>query len=150
LVASARARADGNGPLDGKESDKRPAVGFSSLVLGMEGTDDVGVTNQELRVDFLEALRVAGFNSVGAEGVAFGRDRTDHVDYVLGGVVRELAFQRFPNYLNCRIGIQWELLDVARDKVVYSVMSRHGELYWGFDQVKGLGKALVMRTFASL
>src|SRR5438874_4218354 len=67
-----------------------PAIGFSTLILRIEGQDEIGIAGQDFRVVILEALRKAGFHAVGAENLVFGKDRANQADYVLGGTVREL------------------------------------------------------------
>jgi S1-C subfamily serine protease len=97
------------------------------LILRIEGQDEIGIAGQDFRVVILEALRKAGFHAVGAENLVFGKDRANQADYVLGGTVRELECRHREPLVSCRIGVEWQLLDVRRDAVVYTTVARAAE-----------------------
>jgi S1-C subfamily serine protease len=103
------------------------AVGFSNLIVRIEGDDEIGIADQDFRVVILEALRKAGFRAVGAENLVFNKDRANQADYVLGGTVRELECRKKDPVVSCRVGVEWQLLDVRRDAVVYTTLARAAE-----------------------
>ena len=72
------------------EKGAAPAIGFSNLLVRIEGQDEIAFAGNDFRVLILEALRKAGFRAVGAENLVFGQDRSNQADYVLGGTVKEL------------------------------------------------------------
>jgi len=110
------------------------SIGFSNLVFRLAGADEIGVADQDFRVHILEDLRGRGLNAVGAENLVFGSDHGGAADLVLGGTVTELTCQGGNAYRNvsCRMGIEWQVLDVASDVVIYKVLSR-GRVLDGLD-----------------
>ncbi len=100
------------------------AVGFSKLVVRIEGRDEIGIASADYHVRLIERMRTRGLHAVGAENLVFGKDDTQRADFLVGGTVRELACKDARTTVTCRIGVEWQLLDVARDVVVYSVLSR--------------------------
>jgi S1-C subfamily serine protease len=127
-----------------------PRLGFSNLVVRIQGDDFIGLAPDTHRVDILEALRAAQFNVVGAENIVFGEDRSRLADLLLGGTVRELECGYLKRELNCRIGIEWLVLDVETHQVVYSVLSRYGEFIPRGTQAGAAGRALVLGALRSL
>jgi S1-C subfamily serine protease len=69
-------------------------------------------------------MRAKGFVAVGAENLVFGKDETRRADYLVGGTVREAVCRGSTYSMSCRIGVEWQVLDVAQDQVVYTVTSR--------------------------
>jgi hypothetical protein len=131
------------GALAEAADESRARVGFSTLVTRLN-TDEIGIAKEEFRVHILEALRDAGFNAVGAESLVFNKDEGDRADFVLGGTVRELACRDVERQTNCRIGIDWELLDRARDEVVYQVRSRNAAFDVDLKASAAIGRRLVL------
>lgn len=109
-------------------ADARVRIGFSNLVMRLD-SDEIGFAKAEYRVQILQALRAAGYNAVGAESLVFNRDEGEQADVVLGGTVRELECKAVGAETNCRVGIEWELLDRERDTVVYRLLARHAEVH---------------------
>jgi serine protease Do len=137
--ASRAARADGTRLGEAG----RPAIGFSNLVVRLDNDPDIGIAGDELRIHILEALRGAGYNAVGAESLVFGKDHAERADFLLGGTVRDLkCFET--DVLRCRIGVEWQLLDVRRDAIVYTVTTRHLTVGGSRREPKVLAKALVV------
>lgn len=108
------------------EDARRVPLGFSKMLVRIQGTEEIGLTGPEMRVSILEYLRSRGFNAVGAENLVFDQDAGRRARFVIGGTVRELACHAAESSRsNCRIGVEWQLLDADRDVVVYSVLTRH-------------------------
>jgi S1-C subfamily serine protease len=127
------------------------AIGFSNLVFRLTGRDEVGIADQDFRVHVLEYLRKRGVNAVGAENLVFGSDRGSSADLMLGGTVMELeCLNASYGNLSCRIGIEWQVLDVARDAVIYKVITRGRVLDSPKEPTATLGKRLVVATLDSL
>jgi S1-C subfamily serine protease len=53
----------------------------------------------------------------------FAKDDARSAEYLVGGTLKEVACHTGAK-VSCRIGVEWQLLDVTRDAVVYTVMSR--------------------------
>jgi S1-C subfamily serine protease len=99
-------------------------VGISKLLVRLDTWDSIGIAGVDEHVRLIERLRAKGFSGVGAENLVFGKDDTRRAQYLIGGTVRELACVQRGRTLGCRVGVEWQVLDVTRDQVVYSVMSR--------------------------
>jgi len=119
----------------------QPAVGFSNLVIRVDNDPSIAIASEEARVHILEALRQSGLNAVGAESLVFGKDHAERADFLLGGTVRELRCFA-SDQMRCVIGIEWQLLDVKRDGIVYSVLSRYMTIGGGPPKI--VGNALVI------
>jgi serine protease Do len=132
-----------------KLQDAKVRVGFSNLVARLD-KDEIGFAKAEYRVHILEALRGAGFNAVGAESLVFEKDEGQRAEYVLGGTVRELACQYVGRHDNCRVGIEWELLDRERDVVVYRAVSRYMERAVDLAGPALAGRKLTLGALADL
>jgi len=128
------------------------SIGFSNLVFRLAGRDEVGIADQDFRVHILEDLRRRGINAVGAENLVFGSDRGAQADLMLGGTVTELECRGGSDYGNvsCRMGIEWQVLDVGRDEVVYKLLSRGLVLEFPKEPAATLGKRLVVANLESL
>jgi S1-C subfamily serine protease len=98
-------------------------LGFSRLVVRLDGSDEIGIA-ADFHVRLIEHMRARGFDAVGAENLVFGKDESGRAKYVVGGTVKEVACMTKGLRVRCRVGVEWQLLDVARDEVVYSVMTR--------------------------
>ncbi len=103
----------------------RVPIGFSNLVLRIDGEDEIGVARDDHRVQLLERMRERGFHAVGAENLVFSQDESHRAAFQVGGTVREVECRDFIGGLRCRIAVEWQLRDVARDAVVYRVLTRH-------------------------
>jgi S1-C subfamily serine protease len=99
-------------------------IGFSKLLLRIDGKDEIGIGSAADNVRILERMRSKGFHAVGAENLVFGKDKSNDAEFVVGGTVRELVCDWAAGRRGCRVGIEWQVLDVERDEVVYSVLSR--------------------------
>jgi serine protease Do len=128
------------------------ALGFSNLVFRPAGGDQVGLAGEDFRVHILEDLRGRGVNAVGAENLVFGSDHGAQAEMMLGGTVTELQCQpgSVSSNVSCRMGIEWQVLDVASDTVVYKVLSRARVLDAPKDPVVTLGKRMVVANLESL
>jgi hypothetical protein len=133
------------------ESPSQRSIGFSNLVFRISGDDDIGIAQGEFRVHILEELRKQGLGAVGAESLVFGKDRGDEADLLLGGTVRELQCTEVPKKgAACRLGIEWELLDVRRDLVVYSALTRFAVHRFNLEKPAGVPTQLVLGALRSL
>ena len=127
----------------------RSTIGFSNLVARLDN-DEIGVAKAEVKVHILETLREAGFAAVGAESLVFDRDDSNRADFLLGGTVREVYCLTVSAQTNCRIGIDWEVLDRGRDEVVYRVRARHVESAVDRKDSAVVGRKLVLGALRSL
>jgi serine protease Do len=118
-------------------------LGFSRLLVRLDDSDPVGIGSAEFRVRMLERMRAQGFAAVGAEDLVFGKDDTNRAAYVVGGTVKELACRRTSVDWSCRIGVDWEVLDVARDQVVYKVTARAAVVRQGLQYREQMAGMLV-------
>jgi S1-C subfamily serine protease len=132
------------------DAQAQRALGFSNLVLRVESAAEIGVAPAEFRVMILEALRQAGFNAVGAESLVFGKDSSKRADLLLGGTIREFECLNKYDRSSCRIGIEWQVLDVVSDAIVYTVLSRSAELDVPSGNSKAMVKNLVLGALKSL
>ena len=128
------------------------SIGFSNLVFRLAGRDEVGIADQDFRVHILEDLRARGINAVGAENLVFGNDRGAQADLMLGGTVKELECRSGADYgnISCSMGVEWQVLDVGRDTVVYKLLTRARVLEHPKEPTATLGKHLVAANLESL
>ena len=99
----------------------------------------------------LDRLRSLGIHAVGGEDDVFSRNGTRAPELLLGGVVREFECEPWGNRLNCRIGLQWQLLDVRTERVLYETTVRVVE--YGIQtrtQSADVGRALLGKGLQSL
>jgi serine protease Do len=134
-------------PLEAR-GETRP-IGFANLVFRLEN-DRIGIASGDFGVYVVETLRGAGVSAVGAENLVFNKDDSSRAELLLGGTVRELDCLEKSTTLSCRVGIQWQVLDVGGDRVVYEVLARHVEYDVPKDSIKVLGKRLVVGAVGSL
>jgi S1-C subfamily serine protease len=127
------------------------AIGFSKLVIRIDGNDEIGIAKGDFHVRLIEQMRTSGFNAVGAENLVFGKDESSRAEYLVGGTVREVACQSNAAYTtSCRVGVEWQLLDVARDEVVYSVMTRAAIVDVATSRVETIAGRLLDEAMSSL
>jgi S1-C subfamily serine protease len=129
---------------------KSKQIGFSNLVFRLDD-DRIGIATENYRVYILEELRSAGLAAVGAENLVFGRDEAAKAELLLGGTVMDLECRENKPNINCRIGIEWQLLDANREVVVYKALTRSAQ--YGINEKKkpaGLAKRLVIGALHSL
>ena len=98
-------------------------------------------------------------DALGAENLVFGKDKSDEARFILGGTIRHLecagglllgANSRLSASADCRIAIEWELLDRRSDSVVYKVKTRAVERKIRQNtKVKGM-KSLFLKATRSL
>jgi S1-C subfamily serine protease len=146
LLRPARAAADpapASPAAEGSHGIPNSAVSFSNLVVRLDGRDEIGVAGADYRVRVLERMRSQGFNAVGAENLVFGRDDSKRAEYLVGGTVREVSCQKWPAKMSCRIGVEWQVLDVPDDTVVYKVMSRAAVTYLDLTQKDHMAAMLI-------
>lgn len=141
-------------PLSAKASPEasapKAALGVSNLILHLDGDDDIGMAGGDLRVLLLERLRDRGFNAVGAENLVFDKDESHRASYRLGGTVRELSCTKNSVALRCRVGVEWQLLDVAQDTIIYKALTRHAVLDTPIEERKKLPAKLLLGSLDSL
>jgi len=127
------------------------SIGVSNLVFQIEGDDAIGVAKGDFRVHILEELRSLGFAAVGVEKLALGKDHGDAAEVLLGGTVRELECREVPQKGGaCRLAIDWELLDVRLDAVVYRALTRAAVHHLNFEQPSGAAWHLMQAAVRSL
>jgi S1-C subfamily serine protease len=90
----------------------------------LDGNDQIGIASADFHIRLIERMRTDGFQAVGAENLVFDKDESRRAQFLLGGTVREVACNETWRSLNCRMGVEWQLLDVATEAVVYKVTSR--------------------------
>lgn len=129
--------------------EKLRPIGFSSLIVRLD-EDRIGIAGGDYRVHILEALREANLNAVGAENLMFAKDEGDKAELLLGGTLRELECLEKGSTLSCRTAIEWHVLDVYRDEVVYKVLTRHVEYGRDKGRLGVLAKRLVVGALQSL
>lgn len=134
----------------GEVAVPKVAVGFSRLIVRLEGKDDIGIAGPDFRVRLLERMRADGFDAVGAENLVFGKDESRRAQFVVGGTVREVACRNKFDSVSCRVGVEWQVLDVARDAVVYTVMSRVALINVPQDEKGQLAGRLLDRSIDAL
>lgn len=141
-----------SGSLHAQSGSTQRAVGFSNLVFRPAGGDEVGIANEDFRIHILEHLRSRGLKAVGAENLVFGADRGGQAELVLGGTVTELECVQAPSYdrVSCRMGVEWQVLDVRADSVVYKVLSRGRVEDMPKEPVVTVGKRLIVATLDAL
>ncbi len=141
------------------DKEKTHGITIAELVFRIDDSADIGVAKDGIKLDILEELRNYGHNALGAENLVFGKDKSEQARFVLGGTVRELecagrllqaGFVGHTTAADCRIAIEWELLDRRSDSVVYKVKTRAIERgIQREDKVKGI-KALFLKATRSL
>ncbi len=129
---------------------KGRAIGFSNLVLRIDADDSLGIDDGKYRVYILEELRKNGFNAVGAENVVFGKDKAEAAELVLGGTVNELECRDVNSLRSCRIGVEWQLLEVATDTVVYKKQARRAVLDVAEKDLAMLPRRLIFGALRSM
>jgi S1-C subfamily serine protease len=134
---------------EARAEEKGAAVGFSNLVFRFDGQEVIAIATEEVRIHILESLRSMGFNAVGAENLALGKDHSSEAQFVLGGTALEFACKDARDGTHCRIGIEWQLLDVRTDSVVYRALTRH-VVYSVAGMTPALGRELIVGALKSL
>jgi S1-C subfamily serine protease len=155
LATASSASAQTTPATDGG-SDAAPArgpktvpIGFSRLIVRIDGQDELGMGSLDEHVRLIERMRARGFMAVGAENLVFGKDDSQRAQFLVGGTVRELACHNGRG-LACRIGVVWQVLDVAHDRVVYSVLSRAAVLHLPYGQKDRMAGMLLDRAMDRL
>jgi S1-C subfamily serine protease len=145
--SGSRAGAQERAPIRVKASEMEPMT-FARIVLRVRSTGEIAFSGEELRVEILEALRRQGYPALGAESLVFDRDKADQAKIILGATVTELDCM-IPAYgvHRCLLGVQWEVLDRASDRVIYRVVTR--SVRQG-EPGPGLGAQLIWGNFGSL
>ncbi|MBI5536313.1 MAG: trypsin-like peptidase domain-containing protein [Deltaproteobacteria bacterium] len=135
-------------PIQAKR-DELSSITFARLVLRLPGADEIKVAGDELRVQFLEALRANGYPALGMESIVFEQDNSNSARFALGGTANELVCAPIvpAPWRRCRLGVHWELMDRSSKNVVYRVSTRH--LANAFTPEE-MGKQLVWGVFYSL
>lgn len=100
-------------------------ITFSRIVVRFPDTPEISISGEDLRVRVLEELRRLGYPALGAESLVFGKDETDRARMVLGGTATELECKPGrAGARTCQLGVVWELLDRASDRIVYRLLTR--------------------------
>lgn len=135
-----------------KTEGELPTVTFSNLLYRLDGSsEDFGFFKDDMRVLMNETLRHEGFRGVGAESLVFQRDDSSQADFALGGTMRELDCKHEgAKHDCCRVGIDWELLDIVRDEVVYKHRSRYGECHLSALDAVTVGRRLAIGSLRAL
>ena len=115
LAVSASARAE---PLE------QVPLGLARITERTTRDTPMHFEQKAYRSFILDRLRSLGIRAVGGEDDVFGRNGTRAPELLLGGVVREFECEPWGNRLNCRIGLQWQLLDVRTDRMLYETTVR--------------------------
>ncbi len=90
----------------------------------LDARDEVGLAGADYKIHLIERLRERGFGAVGAENLVFDKDESRRAEFRVGGIVRALDCRDTRAGINCGLAVEWQLLDVARDSVVYKVLTR--------------------------
>ena len=138
-------------PAVGRAQNEQRSLGFSKLVLRIEGADPALMARADFGVLILGELKNQGFAVVGGEGVLPDQSRGSAAELLLGGTVHGLECR---NMLEkggaCRLSIDWELLDARRDAVVYRVLTRAAAYRFDYENPAGVGSYLVLAALRSL
>lgn len=102
----------------------KASIGVSNIVVRLEGRDDIGLAGADYRIHLIEHMRERGFTAVGAENLVFDKDESHRAEFRVGGIVKELDCTHTRGGMSCGLGVEWQLLDVGRDAVVYKVLTR--------------------------
>ncbi len=124
-------------------------ITFANLVLHAPEVDEILVVNEKVVLAFLEEMRAHGYRALGGESLTFGQDESHKAQFVLGGTIKELAFSDEQGGA-FGIGVDWELLHVASNAVVYRAMVRHEEIGVGKMDAQTAGNALFLGALRGL
>jgi hypothetical protein len=149
LAAAQTAAATPTAPA-AEAGAREGAVGFSKLLFRIANEERIAQAKDDFAVFILEGLRARGLNAVGAENLVFDHDRSGEADFILGGTVRELECLEHPHHVNCRIAIEWQVLEVRSGTVRYTALTRGVALGIVKSNPAALGKALVLSALESL
>ena len=125
-------------------------IGLSNLIIRIEGDDEIGLAGPDYRVRLIEHMRELGFNAVGAESLVFDRDESHRAEFLLGGIVRELECRDLYSGIRCRVGVEWQLLNVATDTIVYKVTARSVVYDVPKTKSKQIGSLLLTKALDSV
>lgn len=103
----------------------KASLSLSNIIIRLDDSDEIGLAGVDYRIHLIERMREKGFAALGAEDLIFGKDDSAGAAYQIGGIVRELDCTKMSAKLRCRLGIEWQLYDVARERVVYRMVARH-------------------------
>lgn len=114
---------DGNAD-NSKADPKKVPVGFSNLVVQLAEHDEIGMAGTDLKIKLIEHMRSRGFAAVGAENLVFNKDESMRALFQVGGTIRKVECSNRGVNVRCRIEVEWQVLDVSLDTVVYKVTTR--------------------------
>jgi S1-C subfamily serine protease len=120
------------------------------LVVRIDGDDEIGLAGEDYRIRVIERLRELGFNAVGAESLVFDKDESHRAAFKLGAIVRELVCRKPASGVRCQLGVEWQLLDVAKDAVVYRVTTRSAVFDTPRGQIRTVGLRLLIGSLESV
>ena len=100
-------------------AEQTRAFSFSRLIFRPQDQEVIAVTDDQTRVLTLEYFRKLGFNAVGAENLVFATDHASDAELALGGTIRYLKCSKGNELHHCVMGINWELLDISSNRVIY-------------------------------
>ena len=111
------------------ETDEVRSLSFVKLVLRPGYTSDVWEAKDNLLSTLSLTFKNLGYNMIGTadEGV-FSKKNSSNASMLLAGTVNHLICEDSTVYerlSNCDAAVEWELLDTAKDKVVYKVLTRY-------------------------
>ena len=149
VPAVARAQPLGN-TLEALPPVPSVPISITNLLVRLEGRDEVGFANVDYRIHLIEHLRARGFNAVGAENLLFEKDESRRAAFRIGGIVRELQCVQMRGGTRCAVGVEWQVLDVARDAVAYAVLTRSAVYDIAKDDVNRIGSRLLIGSLDSL
>lgn len=110
-----------NAEKDDPKKEERHTITFADLIYRPTGRFDVGITDFGFRLVFLDELRRQKFNVRGAENVVFGKDASRSARLKIGGTIKKIDCPdvSFSGMSNCKMTIEWQVLDVLKDEVVW-------------------------------
>jgi S1-C subfamily serine protease len=150
IIAPAFADSSSQANSANKTAIPQVPIGLSNLIIRIEGDDEIGLAGPDYRVRLIEHMRELGFNAVGAESLVFDRDESHRAEFLLGGIVRELDCQDRYSGIRCRVGVEWQLLNVATDTIVYKVTARSAVYDVPKDKSKQIGGMLLSKALDSV
>lgn len=125
-------------------------IGISNLLVRLDSRDDIGLAGADYKIHLIERMRERGFAAVGAENLVFDKDESRRAEFRVGGIVRELDCRETRMGTNCGLAVEWQLLDVARDAVVYKVLTRGTVLGVAESNRSRIAAMLLLNAFDSL
>lgn len=126
-VLSAQSVNAATEPIRGQRGEMK-SLSMVKMVLKAGYSSDVRIVSDQLLAALAKDIKDYGYNVVGAsdEGV-FNANDPNKAEMQLAGTINHLECEDNRNYRfvsNCDIAVAWELYDTAKEKVVYTVLTR--------------------------